>query len=481
MLRGGVINDNDFGNMVKIYNVLKKGTDTAVEWAYANSEVLCVPNWTDEFGGVGHAAEIFKQWGSNRHFFSICVGFILNAFLLFKSIAIEASFVSPVKLVLDPRRVVDVLLAVVSCKVASKRRHYVEVQYAELKRAMSGSMAVVRSVNFDRLIDVSVSLNKEWRYSLPLAFGMGAFNFNLREVGEDHSRHVAVGKRVFPSSAADCKGLFQSDDGVCNTCKAKFCRHCHVQFGADPKAHDCKDEDIATINILLTATKPCPRCASPVMKSMGCDQMFCTACHTPFLWNTLTIVHRTDALHNPYWFQLAQRDRDAVLARLPEAPTGEATHDSPQTPNQRVNLKNPELFACMRLGDDAFHMAFHRALSDVGPILYTGQPVARPNHNENREVQQELRYWETYQLAVNKGRENLVNTELCNRMHRIHYLLGYDERCVGGGTSAMQARQNHFKRQRREFVDKVCRGQARVKHKSHSEAFPLNFQFLFSP
>ena len=48
-------------------------------------------------------------------------------------------------------------------------------------------------------------------------------------------------------------------------------------------------------------------------------------------------------------------------------------------------MRDPELFACLRLGDDAFHMAFHRALADFG------NPATRPNHNENRELQQELR------------------------------------------------------------------------------------------
>ena len=44
--------------------------------------------------------------------------------------------------------------------------------------------------------------------------------------------------------------------------------------------------------------KPCPRCTALISKVSGCDQMFCTQCHTTYSWITGQVTK--GPVHNPY-------------------------------------------------------------------------------------------------------------------------------------------------------------------------------------
>ena len=82
------------------------------------------------------------------------------------------------------------------------------------------------------------------------------------------------------------------------------------------QGHVCDPNNVETANLLKKDSKPCPKCACIIFKISGCDQMFCTQCHTAFSWKTGEI--ETKVIHNPHYYQYL-RDQSATgeIARNP--------------------------------------------------------------------------------------------------------------------------------------------------------------------
>lgn len=106
-------------------------------------------------------------------------------------------------------------------------------------------------------------------------------------------------KYIMSCIKKDCNGyistLFQ-----CGTCNINICPDCYKELTTEE--HKCNTDDINTVKMLKKNTKNCPVCKIPIFKIEGCDQMFCTSCHTPFSWITNMIV--TGHIHNPHYYEL---------------------------------------------------------------------------------------------------------------------------------------------------------------------------------
>ena len=71
-------------------------------------------------------------------------------------------------------------------------------------------------------------------------------------------------------------------------------------------------------------SRNCPQCAAAIFKIDGCDQMWCTQCHTAFSWRTGQI--ETHRVHNPHYYDwmranggLAREPGDVPCGGLPPA------------------------------------------------------------------------------------------------------------------------------------------------------------------
>lgn len=148
----------------------------------------------------------------------------------------------------------------------------------------------------------------------------------------------------------DCRGFIQKNH-TCGICNIRICTKCHeilkpgeidpselkkqtdeaagcsAQAGLSAQAgcsahtgHECKPEDIETAAMILKQTRPCPTCFVSIYKIDGCDQMWCTQCHTAFSWRTGAI--ETMRIHNPHFYQW-QMERANAEGNAPPREVGD--------------------------------------------------------------------------------------------------------------------------------------------------------------
>ena len=106
---------------------------------------------------------------------------------------------------------------------------------------------------------------------------------------------------------ADCRG-FLSTAYKCGTCSKKTCSECTEIIDEDSDTeHKCKPESVESTKAIKKETRPCPKCAAPIFKIDGCDQMWCTNgdCNTAFSWTTGHVV--TGRVHNPHYYEWIRR------------------------------------------------------------------------------------------------------------------------------------------------------------------------------
>jgi len=114
---------------------------------------------------------------------------------------------------------------------------------------------------------------------------------------------------IKPCPADECRG-FLSSQWKCGTCNVWTCPECHCVIGENKDAeHTCDPNNVETAKMLKKETKPCPKCHACIYKIDGCDQMWCTQCHTAFSWKSGKIE---TTVHNPHYYEWLRRTQGEV-------------------------------------------------------------------------------------------------------------------------------------------------------------------------
>ena len=124
---------------------------------------------------------------------------------------------------------------------------------------------------------------------------------------------AAAAKFVRSCPADGCRG-FLSTQWKCGLCSLWTCSACHVVKGSERDTeHTCDPNLVATAELLARDSKPCPKCHVFIFKISGCDQMWCTQCHTAFSWRTGAVENN---IHNPHYYEWMRLTQGSV----PRAP-----------------------------------------------------------------------------------------------------------------------------------------------------------------
>ena len=90
-------------------------------------------------------------------------------------------------------------------------------------------------------------------------------------------------------------GVISSADYSCNVCKRKACPTC---LNFEHPDTPCTVDDMKLIHYYKTKCQSCPECGIWIEKSQGCDDMFCTFCHTTFNFVDRKKIYGN--IHNPH-------------------------------------------------------------------------------------------------------------------------------------------------------------------------------------
>lgn len=125
-------------------------------------------------------------------------------------------------------------------------------------------------------------------------------------VEADNSFSRANRAYVRHCTSSRCDG--QIIDGTCSVCREEFCDICGMVHSGS-----CDAKAVQNYTIVKSSTKECPACQAPIFKHDGCDDMWCTLCHTPFNWKSLKIYSTTR--HTPDLDAFQQENR--LIIELP--------------------------------------------------------------------------------------------------------------------------------------------------------------------
>ena len=150
----------------------------------------------------------------------------------------------------------------------------------------------------------------------------------------------------------NCKG-FLSTAWKCGVCEAHVCAQCHeVKDEENLQEHTCDPANVATADLLRRDSKPCPKCASMIFKISGCDQMYCTQCHTPFSWRTGQVV--SGNIHNPHYYEYLRRTQGSV----------------PRAPGDVVCGGLPEIYSFIRSSGVSTNQTTSKYIQDIHRNIY---------------------------------------------------------------------------------------------------------------
>ena len=136
-----------------------------------------------------------------------------------------------------------------------------------------------------------------------------------------HGGQVEHEKRQFVRACPvdECRG-FLSSAWKCGMCDNWTCPDCHEVKGKEKDGpHTCDPNSVETAKLLAKDSRNCPKCAAMIFKIDGCDQMYCTQCHTAFSWRTGRV--ETGTIHNPHYYEY-HRQRGTLQRNPGDVPCG---------------------------------------------------------------------------------------------------------------------------------------------------------------
>lgn len=117
--------------------------------------------------------------------------------------------------------------------------------------------------------------------------------FSLHESDDEDEGDVAAEAAADGDDTKGKKAAYSASEErlcICEDCRFAFCSRCLLSwhgafvYCAPRNTGELAEEDRASLEYLSLHTTPCPTCAAPAQKTMGCNHMICFRCNTHFCY-----------------------------------------------------------------------------------------------------------------------------------------------------------------------------------------------------
>lgn len=201
-------------------------------------------------------------------------------------------------------------------------------KFTEVRKEIDKINEMIRILNTDKAKYTAI-INQHYDDMSRLLAGEPTAK-ELRDAGEKVEDLEKKERKKFVRKCGftDCKGWLNTH-WKCGICENHTCSECFVITGKVKECgHICKPEDIETANLIKKSCKGCPNCGQMIEKTQGCDQIFCTSCHTAFDWETLKTI-KLENVHNPHYFEWRNKNNNGAQERTPgDIPCGGLPNDN---------------------------------------------------------------------------------------------------------------------------------------------------------
>jgi hypothetical protein len=189
-------------------------------------------------------------------------------------------------------------------------------KHTEVLKDLSAELDRLESTRKKILVKYTQERTQVIRYSAE-AQGQEPPAWTLR-AGEAKAERA---KFIMKCPSEECRG-FLSTAYKCGTCQMWACPDCLVIKGEEKDVeHTCDPGQKESVALIIKESRGCPKCGQRISKIDGCDQMWCTDCHTAFSWTTGQIVN--GVVHNPHYYEFLRKQGNGVAPRnLGDVPCG---------------------------------------------------------------------------------------------------------------------------------------------------------------
>lgn len=203
------------------------------------------------------------------------------------------------------------------------KAHREKVLLDREKSLLPATQAEVQRIKTIKMHESSIDTLIEMRASLLNDINDIRHQILLLQQGEGASASMKE-RRAFTINCprTDCRGFVANTSWECGVCNHYVCSKCHEYIGEKKDVeHTCKEENVQTAAMIKKDSKPCPGCSTLIFKISGCNQMWCTQCHTTFSWSSGAII--TGTVHNPHFYEWMQQNGNGTAPRnLGDVPCG---------------------------------------------------------------------------------------------------------------------------------------------------------------